>query len=183
MSSYFQNTPLSSMAYGPRNPLPPSIRALKGVGPDQVPYSDEERGFGLRGLAGDLEQRQSVWEQQQRTPFMASHSRSPMDEARLNENTSPAWSSFGSAMATQPHMAANRGMRADVDLYGQGPGTGTGIGRMTGEYGGYGQSGSFQSAGPSTDLDTLAEDARSPHTNPRDKNAALRALQFFMRGR
>lgn len=182
MSSYFENTPLTSK-YGTSTPPPASLRALRGVSPSMTPYSDEERSYALQGMAGDLQKRQQVWEAQERTPFMASHSRSPLDEARMNEIMFPSWSSFGASMASQPYLAAGRGLKANVDLTGNGPGSGTGIGRMMGEIGGYGPSGSFSRSQAPTDLDTLAEDASNPYVAPNDQNAALRALMLFMRGR
>lgn len=182
MSSYFENTPLTSK-YGVSTPPPASLRALRGVSPATTPYSDEERSYAMQGVAGNLQNRQRTWEAQERTPFMASHSRSPLDEARMNEILFPSWSAFGSSMAAQPYLAAGRGLKSNVDLMGAGPGSGTGIGRLMGEVGSYGPSGSFSRSQAPTDLDTLAYDARDPFTAPNDQNAALRALMMFMRGR
>lgn len=180
--SIFQNTRVSDFV-GRQGQPPASLRALRGVDPGTTPYGDDEQAFAMSELAGQLSDRQKIWEEQERGPY-ASHSRSPMLENIFNETINPSWSQFGSAMATAPIMAQNRGMKGRVDLAGAGPGSGTGIGRLRGQAGGYNSSGSFNSgAMMPVDLDTLAGDTTSPMTAPRDQNAAMRALQFFMRGR
>lgn len=159
------------------------IQALEGVSPNDVPYSDEEREVARGQRATELEGRQKVWEEQQRMFPFGPRSRSPIDESRLAAMTSPAWSRFMDHYADVPYLANNRGMKGRVDLVGNGPGTGTGIGRWMGQVG-YGNSaGSFTPTQSATDLETLVGDARNSQLGAGDRQAAIKALRMFGGGR
>jgi len=171
---------------------PVSLAYLRGVSPNDVPYSDEERSYARGQRAGDLAARDETYAAQRRIPGMTpGFGVSPSRESEIASIAAPTWSRFFDQMADVPNLAANRGMRGRADLAGRGVGTGTGIGRMKAETGEFDASGSFRNTGgPAVDLEDLLDDARRPDAPgelaanaARQRSMAMQALNQLMRGR
>lgn len=173
-----------------RRPL--SLSYLKGVGPNEVPYSDEERSFARGRRADDLSAREEQFQEQANVFPQLRRGPSPTRESELfSMRAGPAWTEFFDTMADQPNLAAGRGMRGSADLAGQGVGTGTGFGRMKADVGEFDSSGSFRSTnGPAIDMEDLLADTRRPGApletsgqTAQQRTMAMRALDRLMRGR
>lgn len=175
------STPVADMRFAGRPSLDAlrRLQELEGVDPNTVPYSDEERAMARGQRAQELNARQKTWEEQRRMFPFGPPSQSPVDESKLAERLSPSWSRFMDHYADVPYLAAGRGLKGRVDLVGQGPGTGTGIGRWMGQVGRAGSSGSFEPTQSATDLETLVGDARNTNLSQYDRTAALKALRMF----
>lgn len=96
---------------------PVSLAYLKGVSPNEVPYSDEERSYARAQRGDELAGRDAIFEEQRRMPGMArgGFSPSPSRESEIASIAAPTWSRFMDTMADVPNLAANRGMRGSVD--------------------------------------------------------------------
>jgi hypothetical protein len=121
-SNFYRNVSATSMYGKPRSYIP-GLDDLQGVSPTDVPYTDAER-FGAAQLQGEqLQERQRIWEAQQRGALgprpMSTNTRSPLREAQMNDRMSPAWSGFFDSMSQVPHLAAQRGLKGKVSPIGR----------------------------------------------------------------
>lgn len=183
MTSWLSRDPL----YGggaKKSASPAALKALKGVGPNVTPYGEDEQELAFQQQHAALEQGQQDWAAGpvfDRT--RGGYQRNPANIRSQFEAGAggPTWARFAEAMQRQQLMAGNRGMKSRIDLVGEGPGSGTGIGRWNAQVGSAGPGASFRSQGPDIDLDTLASDSQMA-AQPRDRSRALQALQLISRG-
>jgi hypothetical protein len=164
------------------------VRSLKGVSPNDVPYGDDEMelAFGQQVQRA----RQEISDYQTGPKFDMTRGGWQKDPTlqrdvanAISGNRGPA---FMEALERAGTMAGNRGMRYRADLVGDGPGTGTGIGRAKSMMGRIGPGNSFRPETTSIDLEDLMTDADyfgNSNVGPNDRTAAMRALQMMTRGR
>ena len=159
------------------------VKSLKGVGPDQTPYGDDEMELAFNQQAADVQGQQAEFMQGPR--FDLSRGGAQLDpitqRAKAKGIAGGSRAAFMEALQRSSLMAQNRGMRSKIDLVGEGPGTGTGVGRWNAQIGEAGPGGSFRSQTPSIDLDTLADDTRMAPV-ARDRSRAMQALSSLVRG-
>lgn len=160
------------------------IKALKGVGPNEVAYGQDEMELAFGQQADDAEAEIADYNANRIDPFGHLRSDPVLNRKKLDAIGGFGWKGFGDAIDRSGKMAANRGMRSRVDLVGEGPGSGTGIGRWMGQLGHANSAGSFTpDNGPAADLETLQDDAGNDMLSPANRSQAMRALQLLTRGR
>jgi len=147
------------------------LSQLQGVSPTDTPYSDEESELAFGQQADEAEGRMNDWS------ASGGATMSPMQErARGNAIGGGQWADFSDALDRSQLMAGNRGLKSRIDLIGQGPGTGTGLGRWSAQSGHANPFGSFSSTEPDVDVEGLTSDA-STGPDPYTRSTALQALR------
>lgn len=186
LSAWATRDPYSAGARGgPSLDTLSRIKQLKGVGPNEVPYGDDEMELAFGQQAEDAEREITDYTNNRIDPFGRLKSDPQLMRAKANAISGLGnWTGFSEMMDRNARMAGNRGMGFKADLVGKGPGTGSGIGRWVGQLGKPNSAGSFTPTnGPGTDLETLMDDANNESMKPGDRNAAMRALTLLTRGR
>lgn len=160
------------------------LGALKGVSPNETPYSDAEMELAFGQQAAGAQSEIQDYMDSTIDPFGHLKRDPTVLRARERAIGGPAWQDFGDQMERSQLMANNRGLGFRANYVGQGPGTGTGIGRWVAQLGRANAGGSFTPTnGPGADLEDLMNDVNNENLPANDRTLAMRALTLLTRGR